>query len=41
MLLHAVSSSNAEALGGVIDAAVEQGYEFKSLWCLPDIINYE
>ena len=39
MLLHAVSSSNAEALGGVIDAAKAQGYEFKSLWCLPNIIN--
>jgi len=39
MLLHAVSSSNAEALSGIIDAAVEQGYEFKSLWCLPNIIN--
>jgi len=39
MLLHAVSSSNAEALGGVIDAAREMGYEFKSLWYLPGILN--
>ena len=31
MLLHAVSSDNAEALAGIIDYAREQGYEFKSL----------
>lgn len=34
MLLHAVSSSNTEALGGIIDAARRLGYEFKSLWDL-------
>ena len=28
MLLHAVSSTNAEILGDVIDSAREQGYEF-------------
>ncbi len=31
ILLHAVSSDNAEALGSIIDYAREQGYEFKSL----------
>lgn len=31
MLLHAVSSDNAAALGGIIDEARKQGYEFKSL----------
>ncbi len=31
LLLHSVSSDNAAALGGIIDAARAQGYEFKSL----------
>lgn len=31
ILLHAVSSDNAQALGDIIDYAKEQGYEFKSL----------
>ena len=31
ILLHAVSSDNAEAMGRIIDYAREQGYEFKSL----------
>lgn len=31
MLLHAVSSDNAAALGSIIDAAVSQGFVFKSL----------
>jgi len=31
LLLHAVSSTNAKALGGIIDAAHEMGYTFKSL----------
>ena len=31
ILLHAVSSDNAEALGSIIDYAREQGYEFKCL----------
>lgn len=31
MLLHAVSSDNAEALGSIIDYAREQGFEFVSL----------
>jgi peptidoglycan-N-acetylmuramic acid deacetylase len=31
LLLHAVSSSNAEALGDIIDSARNLGYEFKSL----------
>lgn len=31
MLLHAVSSDNAAALGDIIDLAREQGFEFKSL----------
>ncbi|MCS7459599.1 delta-lactam-biosynthetic de-N-acetylase [Paenibacillus doosanensis] len=31
ILLHSVSSDNAEALGRIITAAREQGYEFKSL----------
>lgn len=37
MLLHAVSSSNAEALPSIIDAVREAGYEFKSLWELPGV----
>ena len=31
LLLHAVSSDNAEALGKIIDYARSNGYEFKSL----------
>ncbi len=31
LLLHAVSSDNAQALGDIIDYAKEQGFEFKSL----------
>lgn len=31
ILLHSVSRDNAEALGSIIDAARQQGYEFKSL----------
>ncbi|MBB6675515.1 delta-lactam-biosynthetic de-N-acetylase [Cohnella nanjingensis] len=31
ILLHSVSSDNARALGKIIDAARQQGYEFKSL----------
>jgi peptidoglycan-N-acetylmuramic acid deacetylase len=31
ILLHSISSDNAGALGRIIDAAREQGYEFKSL----------
>ncbi len=31
ILLHAVSSDNASAMGEIIDRAREQGYEFKSL----------
>ena len=31
MLLHSVSKDNAEALGGIIDEARRQGYEFKGL----------
>ena len=39
LLLHAVSSSNTEALGGIIDAARERGFEFKSLWELPGVLG--
>jgi len=35
LLLHAVSSSNSEALPEFIDAVKAQGYEFKSLYDLP------
>ncbi|GHU50329.1 delta-lactam-biosynthetic de-N-acetylase [Clostridia bacterium] len=35
-LLHAVSSANTESLASMIDAAREQGYEFRSLYDLPD-----
>ncbi|MDR2650350.1 MAG: polysaccharide deacetylase family protein [Clostridiales bacterium] len=35
LLLHAVSSSNAEALPDIIDAVKTRGYEFKSLLDLP------
>ena len=31
LLLHAVSSDNASALGDIIDSAREQGFTFKSL----------
>lgn len=31
LLLHAVSSDNAEALGDIIDYAINQGYSFKAL----------
>ncbi|MCL2235847.1 MAG: delta-lactam-biosynthetic de-N-acetylase, partial [Defluviitaleaceae bacterium] len=31
LLLHAVSSSNAEAMGDIIDTAREMGFEFKCL----------
>lgn len=31
ILLHAVSKDNTEALGDIIDEAINQGYEFKSL----------
>lgn len=31
LLLHSVSKDNAEALGGIIDEARRQGYEFRSL----------
>ncbi|MCL2349892.1 MAG: polysaccharide deacetylase family protein [Defluviitaleaceae bacterium] len=34
LLLHAVSSSNAEAMGDIIDSARALGYEFKSLYQL-------
>ena len=36
ILLHAISKSNAEALGDAIDALLGQGYIFKSLDELPD-----
>ena len=45
ILLHAVSSSNAEAMGDIIDTAREMGYEFKCLSQLnaaqfpPDVVN--
>ena len=37
LLLHAVSSSNAEAMADIIDSARAKGYEFKSLYKLPNI----
>lgn len=37
ILLHAVSSSNAQAMGDIIDSAKSLGYQFKSLYELPDI----
>jgi peptidoglycan-N-acetylmuramic acid deacetylase len=37
MLLHAVSSDNAGALGRIIDYAREQGYEFSTLDKIPSI----
>ena len=39
LLLHAVSSSNTEALGDVIKTALELGYTFKSLNQLPNLLN--
>lgn len=36
MLLHAVSSSNTEALGDIIDACRAEGYTFKPLYDLPN-----
>jgi len=39
LLLHAVSKSNAEAMGDIIDSLRALGYEFKSLYQLPDIIG--
>jgi peptidoglycan-N-acetylmuramic acid deacetylase len=36
LLLHAVSSSSAEALPRIIDSVRGQGYEFKTLYDLPD-----
>ena len=36
ILLHAVSRSNVEALGDIIDWIHAQGFEFKSLYDLPD-----
>lgn len=35
MLLHSISRDNTEALGGIIDGARQQGYEFHSLRQLP------
>ncbi|MBD2863917.1 MULTISPECIES: delta-lactam-biosynthetic de-N-acetylase [Paenibacillus] len=35
ILLHSVSSDNAEAMGSIIDYAREQGYEFKHLEVIP------
>jgi len=40
LLLHAVSSSNAEAMADIIDSARDAGYEFKSLYQLPNIDNF-
>ena len=37
LLLHAVSSSDTEALPDIIDSIKAQGYEFKSLYDLPEI----
>ena len=37
LLLHAVSSSNAEALEDIIDSIHKEGYVFKSLYSLPNI----
>ena len=39
LLLHAVSKSNAQAMGDIIDSLQAQGYEFKSLYDLPNIIG--
>ena len=36
ILLHAISESNTEALPDIIDWIREQGFEFKSLYDLPD-----
>ena len=40
LLLHAVSSSNTEAMGDIIDSARSMGYKFKSLYELPNIDNF-
>ena len=40
LLLHAVSSSNAEAMADIIDSARDMGFEFKSLYELPNIDNF-
>ena len=40
LLLHAVSSSNAEAMADIIDSAHAEGYEFKTLYQLPNIDNF-
>jgi len=40
LLLHAVSSSNAEAMGDIVDSARAMGYEFKSLYELPNIQDF-
>ena len=40
LLLHAVSSSNAGAMGDIIDSARDAGYEFKSLYELPNINRF-
>ena len=40
LLLHAVSSSNAEAMADIIDSAHAAGYQFKSLYELPNIDNF-
>jgi len=37
LLLHAVSSSNAEAMADIIDSIQKEGYIFKSLYELPNI----
>ncbi|MCL2376218.1 MAG: delta-lactam-biosynthetic de-N-acetylase [Defluviitaleaceae bacterium] len=41
LLLHAVSSSNAEAMGDIIDSVRAEGYEFKSLYNLPNIYSHK
>ncbi len=41
ILLHAVSSDNAGAMARIIDYAIEQGYEFKSLDDLPVRVTAE
>jgi peptidoglycan-N-acetylmuramic acid deacetylase len=40
LLLHAVSSSNADAMADIIDSARAAGYEFKSLYELPNIQDF-
>jgi len=41
LLLHAVSSSNADALGDIIDSVRAQGYEIKSLYELPNVRSHK